>query len=110
MPHDGVLVAQLHRDRVDEDGADADDKIQGSVHEDLGAQLDFLRFRCQRQHLAQVLARELQSGDWRDDAVFHRGVCVLDDAQEGSLVDLFNFGSRCYWSCHREWGMSVSCD
>lgn len=27
VPHDGVLVAQLHRDRVDEDGADADDKI-----------------------------------------------------------------------------------
>ena len=97
MPHDGLLAPQLRRRRVAEDRPDADGSIPGPVREDLGSEPRLLRVGGVRERLPEVSARFVYSGDWGYDAVFYCGVCVVDDDEEGGLVDLLGSGACGGW-------------
>lgn len=56
MPHDRLFSAQLRRNCVDEDGADADHSIPGPIPEDHGAESRVLRFGGVWEHFAAVFA------------------------------------------------------
>ena len=100
VPHDCLLAPQLRRRRVAEDRSDADGSIPGPVRQDLGSEPRLLRVGGVRERLPEVSPRFVHSGDWGYDAVFHGGVCVVDDDEEGGLVDLLGSCACGGWCCY----------
>lgn len=107
VPHDGLFSAELCRDCVDEDGADADGAIAASVPEDRGAGVGLLCLRGEWERVAAIPAGLLQPGDRRDDALLHRGVRLHHDREEGDVADVCGARSCSCWRRHRQRGESL---